>query len=572
MNQSHGNGTTTRRSLLQNAAIGVAAAMAAPAFGSVSKDSVNVESASSSFANLLDHPTSVTVFLQDKGIAKLDRVGDTWRGGSCTVDTAHTARGLSLNLIAPSESVLRVHLRWRVALPATNLRVLGDAWERSYGNLGWCEVVPERPLPWYFLTFDGVRTHGYGVAVGAASLAFWQCDPEGISLWLDVRNGGKGVVLGARTLPLATVIIRAGQDGESPFIAARAFCKLLSPSPKLSAGPIYGSNDWYYAYGNNTPEGILRDASLVAELAPSGGARPFTIIDAGWEDKAKFPDMAGLAEGIRKKGVRPGIWIRPTQPVGKPDPSLLLPARRFVSQTDAEQNPSYDPTIPEALDKALEKVRQVKAYKFELIKHDFSTFDLLGQWGFSMKAEPTVPGWNFHDRSRTSAEIIRAFYLAISDVAGDSVVIGCNTIGHLGAGIFDAQRVGDDVSGKVWERTRRMGINTLAFRLSQHRAFFAADADCVPFTSHIPSELTRQWLDVVARSGTVLLISPEPGAVGPEMRAAIQSAFAMAAKGGDNLEPVDWLESRTPYRWRTNASSDETYDWLQPEGAFPFEV
>jgi hypothetical protein len=56
------------------------------------------------------------------------------------------------------------------------------------------------------------------------------------------------------------------------------------------------------------------------------------------------------------------------------------------------------------------------------------------------------------------------------------------------------------------------------------------------------------------------------------MRAAIQSAFAMAAKGGDNLEPVDWLESRTPYRWRTNASSDETYDWLQPEGAFPFEV
>ena len=192
-----------------------------------------------------------------------------------------------------------------------------------------------------------------------------------------------------------------------------------------------------------------------------------------------------------------------------------------------------------------------------------------------MGASPTLPGWSFHDRCRTSAEIIRGFYQAISDIAGDSLVIGCNTIGHLGAGIFDAQRIGDDVSGKVWERTRRMGVNTLAFRLAQHRAFFAADADCVPFTSRIPRERTCQWLDVVAKRGTVLLISPEPGAVGPEMRAAIQSAFAIAAKGGQSLAPIDWLETHTPYRWQADASShhlDERYDWLQPEGALPFEV
>jgi alpha-galactosidase len=549
--------------------------MAVPAFGSTGKRVGNTGSSPSSFANLVDRPTLVTVFLEEKNALQLDHAGDTWRKETCTVDVTPTARGLSLSLVAPFASVLRVHVRWRVALPAAKLRVLGDAWERSYGDLGWREVIPERPLPWYFLTFDGERTHGYGVAAGAAALAFWQCDREGVSLWLDVRNGGKGVKLGQRALPMATVVVRAGEEGESPLAAARAFCRLLSPSPKKSAGPIYGSNDWYYAYGNNTPGGILRDAALVAELAPAEGARPFTIVDMGWENKKKFPDMAGLAEDIRKKGVRPGIWIRPTQPVGEPDPLLLLPPRRFASSTDAAQNPSYDPTIPEGLDKALEKVRRVKAWKFELIKHDFSTYDLLGQWGFSMGASPALPGWSFHDRSRTSAEIIRGFYRAISDIAGDSLVIGCNTIGHLGAGIFDAQRIGDDVSGKVWERTRRMGVNTLAFRLAQHRAFFAADADCVPFTSRIPWELTRQWLDVVARSGTVLLISPEPGAVGPEMKAAIQSAFAIAAQGGQSLAPVDWLETHTPYRWQADTSShhlDERYDWLQPEGALPFEV
>ena len=95
-------------------------------------------------------------------------------------------------------------------MPAAKLRVLSDAWERSYGDLGWREVIPECPLPWYFLTFDGERTHGYGVAVGAAALAFWQCDREGVSLWLDVRNGGKGVKLSERALPMATVVVRAG--------------------------------------------------------------------------------------------------------------------------------------------------------------------------------------------------------------------------------------------------------------------------------------------------------------------------------------------------------------------------
>ena len=46
-------------------------------------------------------------------------------------------------------------------------------------------------------------------------------------------------------------------------------------------------------------------------------------------------------------------------------------------------------------------------------------------------------------------------------------------------------------------------------------------------------------------------------------------------KGGQSLAPVDWLETHTPYRWQADASShhlDERYDWLQPEGALPFEV
>ena len=56
---------------------------------------------------------------------------------------------------------------------------------------------------------------------------------------------------------------------------------------------IYGSNDWYYAYGQNTHDGILRDADLVASLAPAGGIRPFTVIDDGYQDPPDFPASPG---------------------------------------------------------------------------------------------------------------------------------------------------------------------------------------------------------------------------------------------------------------------------------------
>jgi len=70
---------------------------------------------------------------------------------------------------------------------------------------------------------------------------------------------------------------------------------------------MYGSNDWYYAYGKNTAEGILRDADLVKGLAPAGGPAPFTVIDDGYQDAARFPDMAKLASEIRNRGVKPGF-------------------------------------------------------------------------------------------------------------------------------------------------------------------------------------------------------------------------------------------------------------------------
>jgi alpha-galactosidase len=300
------------------------------------------------------------------------------------------------------------------------------------------------------------------------------------------------------------------------------------------------------------------------------------VIDAGWSPGSacpggpwtagrpdKFPDMPGLAQDILNLGVQPGIWVRPTALTVVTDPSRLRPG----PQASAEK--ALDLTLPENLDLIRADVQRMHAWGYRLIKHDFSTWDAFARWGFDMGAELTDPGWHYDDQSLTNAEILLRLYQTIRQAAGDSILIGCNTIGHLGAGLFELQRAGDDTSGRNWERTRRMGVNTLAFRLPQHGAFFALDADCVAHTQHTPWDKDRQWLDLVARSGTPLFVSVDPTKITADVKAAMTSAMRLALSGGcREAEPLDWLTNTCPANWRFDGQTVH-YDWSGPDGAWP---
>ena len=332
-------------------------------------------------------------------------------------------------------------------------------------------------------------------------------------------------------------------------------------------------NDWNYAYGKNTAAGILRDADLIASLTPAGTARPHVVIDDGWQDPARFPSMSHLAAQIKERHLRPGLWIRPLRAATGAAESWLLPDARF-GRDASHNNLAFDPTHPEALAEALTTVRTAIQWGYEFIKHDFTTYELFGQWGSDMHAEVTRPGWHFHDRSRTNAEITRDLYQAIRRAAGEqTTILGCNTVGHLTAGIFESQRIGDDTSGHDWERTRRFGVNTLSHRISQHRTFFHADPDCVAITSQINWRETSQWMDVVARSGTSLFFSPDPASVTPEIKSAMKEAMALAAQGGSGFSRHPTVGT-TPEEWHFEHPGrvDRRYNWCPPEGASPFPV
>ena len=535
-----------------------------------------------SYQDILRLPDSVRVET-DEGLITLEPAGEFWRATpEIEVQTHLTDGRLSVDVSAPRVGLRRIHLRWQAQMPAAT-RYLGDAWERGYGDLEWRGNVPERVMPWYFFVYDGAQTHGYGVCTPPAAFCFWRTDPAGISLFLDVRNGGSAVFLGQRRLHVADVITRQGVSGETTFAAAQAFCKLMCPRPRLPKHPVYGSNNWYYAYGRSSHQQILKDTELLLALAPNAPNRPYMVIDAGWQKRViqadgsidapiggpwtegnrEFPDMPGLAAQMHQMGARPGIWVRPLAAQPGLPAARLLPRERV---RDASANVDVlDPSIPENLAQIESDAHCVTTWGYELLKHDWSSCDLLGRWGFDMGTQLTNPGWHFADQSRTTAEIAVGLFQAIRRGAGEAVIIGCNTFSHLTAGLFELQRTGDDTSGLEWERTRKMGVNTLAFRMPQHNAFYACDADCVGLTTQVPWRLNRQWLELLSASGTPLFVSPAPEALGAEQTSALRQAFARAAQAQPTGEPLDWLNLTTPREWKL-MDKPVTFDWFSPVG------
>ena len=423
-------------------------------------------------------------------------------------------------------------------------------------------------MPWYMLASNGNdrysdttgrHTDAYGVMVQPGAICTWQYDGAGVTLWCDVRNGGSGVQLGGRTLSVCDVVL-AEYDDMTAYAAGQAFCHRMCPHPLVPDHKIYGSNNWYYAYGKSSHEEILSDTDIVADLCKGNENIPYMVIDYGWQKNRcdgpwdrgneRFPDMAGLAAQMAKKGVRPGIWVR----------YLADLARDVTGITDdmrmARDPNILDPSHPATIAYVQECTRRLVDWGYKLIKHDYTTHDIFGNWGANFGARMARDGWHFYDRSRTSAEIVVDLYRAIKEAAGkDCVIIGCNTVTHLCAGIHEVSRTGDDTSGFDWERTRRMGVNTLAFRLMQNGALYAADADCVGITGKIDWQLNRQWLQLLSQSGSPLFISCKPGVLNDAQLEELRTAYRINSVQENRMRPLDWMETTTPELWEIDGET-----------------
>lgn len=524
----------------------------------------DVTKASGNPTMVLSLPDAVSILLDKEYISLQSSDHQTWEYKDVTIELKANTGAVSIFIQSPTLLLKEVQLRWQHATSKDAI-VAGDAWERTYGNIAWQPVASEsKRLPWYCVARNGNNTFCFGVKTGCNAFCSWQITSTNLQLNVDIRNGGSGVNLGNRKLKAADIISGKNKEGETVFATVHRFCKEMCNAPRKVAQPVYGINDWYFAYGKNSAELILKHTALLAPLATDVHNRPFSVVDDGWETgndfskpNEKFGDMQKLTNEIKKLGMCPGLWTRPL--IAKPDTkkSLFLPNFQNDNKDDGAV---LDPSIDENIESIKSNIRLYKQWGFEMIKHDYSTFDIFGKWGFDMNGKMTEEGWHLADTSKTNAEIILHLYQALREAAGDMYLIGCNTVSHLSAGLFELNRIGDDTSGKEWSRTKKMGVNTMGFRMVQHKAFYEADGDCVGLTTAIPWDKNKQWMQLLAQSSAPLFISAQPDAVGAEQKAFIKQCFTDAAKVQPIGEPQDWLTNPFPSDWKLDGKIVH-FDW-----------
>lgn len=289
------------------------------------------------------------------------------------------------------------------------------------------------------------------------------------------------------------------------------------------------------------------------------------MIDDGWQvahradynggpwtgGNAKFGDMTAVASAIKTRGARPGLWFRPlftNQPELRP---LALHAADSAAFT-------LDISRQEVLAQVAADMHRFKQWGFELVKYDFSCFDVLQQWGPTMGLTYAHGPVLFHDQTKTTAELFKQLYRTIKEAAGEMLVMGCNVVSHLAAGLIDVMRIGDDTSGHAFHRTVAMGVNALAFRMPQHNQFYQVDGDCVGITADIPWAKNLQWLNLLADSGTPLLVSCDFSQLTAEQKRDLAAAFARNYAQTDLLLPKLPTQGRYPTAWQAGA---QTYDY-----------
>ncbi|MBQ4479908.1 MAG: hypothetical protein II943_04635 [Victivallales bacterium] len=467
---------------------------------------------------------------------------------------------LEIGVAADKSALMALTIRWEHSW-RPSMRFLGNVWGEMEGRGQWRTMDPMRPFPWYVLGQGEESARGLGVLAQPGGFAVWRVNPSTVQLRLDLRCGDRGVVLAGRRLLAAVVVYRRYE--RTPLAASRDFCAELSSAAILPSLPVYGQCDGHFYRGTSTARSILSDAGELAKLSNGLTNPPFQVVDPGWESirngeenpcgpwthgNANFPDMAALAEDIKAKGVRPGIALRLLC-----DASAELPER-----WRQQRNPHLlDPSVPEVLEHVREDIRRMSDWGFDLIKHVNSTRDCLGNY---LRPGKRDVGWSFADRSRTSAEIIVDFYRAIKSAMGDTLILGTDIVGQLGAGLLHMSRINPDEPDEEWQHALHNRVNALAFRYCQNGTCFMVDTGELEVSERQPWQRVKTFAELAACSGATFFLSIQPGKMTAKMRKELVRCFEIASMGDSQVVPLDWLNNTCPEDWEINGVPRH-FDW-----------
>lgn len=477
-------------------------------------------------------------------------------------------------IVYPSGSPVKfLKLRFRGDLSFVD-SVYGDTWERSGTGcmLEWRTVIASRALPWFCYLKGDDKIMCYGVKTGANCFASWFVDIHGVTLFLNLTNGNNGTDL-KEPLVACEIVQLCSQAHEDAYKVAKRFSYMLCDAPALPKEPIFGVNNWYWAYGKISFDSVMSETDYLMRMCKGTKHRPYMIIDDGWQlnrtydtgayiggpwiPNERFGDMEKTAESIHRRGAKAGIWFRPLLTLGN------IPEEAKLERFSAG-GVILDPSHPYVLERVESDAATLKSWGFDLIKHDFSTMDFFGN--SSLGAENSIVAMYKRekapfDKTKTNAMIIKNLYHAIQNGAGEADVIACNAIGHLCAGIHSVYRTGHDTSGRSFEWTRRYGLNTV-MRLPLNDTLYRADPDCAAFTEMVDASPNLDFLEVCALTGMTTLASVTPGILNDEEMKRINNIFLIADKDEDRYRILNYEKTSSPNTFASESGEKmRSFDW-----------
>jgi alpha-galactosidase len=437
---------------------------------------------------------------------------------------------------APAAFLLNNWQSWGPAEPATPTTRYPEleAIVREYSPYLFSPVpdaLLRGPTSDYVIAWDGGLA---GFLTSRAGHPFFSIEGDEIVGWLDYFEAAFDAPVALEPL----VVLEGGPVED--LLDAYAGAVKRRNRVRINAWNPVGWCSWYHYFGR------LGWPDVLENLAVASGDRrgfPFEVfqVDDGYETdigdwltaKPGYPDLAGLAGAIRKKGYRAGIW---TAPFSAAETSELF-ARHpdWMVAEGGRPKPCYrgwgkaiyalDTTHPEAKAWLEGTIAALRRAGFSYLKIDFLF-------------AAAMPGTR---RKRvTPVQAFREGMRAIRRAAGPDFVLGCGAPLLPSVGLVDGMRIGEDTA-PYWKTKPSafqgpnacFALRNALMRQFMHRAFWLNDPDCLLLrateTELAPNERELYALTAGALDNMVV-VSDKLALLGPEEKGLLGRALGL--RGG----------------------------------------
>lgn len=456
----------------------------------------------------------------------------------------------------------------------SSVKILTDEWERCYGDAGVKEFKPNITIQsaWDIHLFDmqeGFNLSASFFEIPNAKIAFTlnqseksnKCD---FIIDGDVRAGMRGVILSAGdSFRLHDLVFLMSQG--SCLDALERYALLVAQRNNISPVKILPSGwlDWYLSYGKTSEEELLKQLDFISNELKDFGVEyfqvdsgwqagidllqpPHNIVAGGpWEPNSRFPHgMKWLADRIRERGLKPGIWVRPLQVIEGG-------SQRKENPEWFNKNGQIDSSHTGVQDYLRGMFRMfTEDWGYEYIKYDFASFDTFDAWGpqlFGDAAAHVEPS----NQSMTTISAYQHVVELMREAAGENVhLLACNSLMPSTLGCTDAFRVGDDVG--EWRRTFHYGVKSIPARYYTNGIYWRNDPDCLLVREQFTVGQARMWASLIAISGGLVFISEDLTSLPAQRLAIIKNILPVyhnTTKSYQYGRPIDILENELPQVW-----------------------